>query len=669
MQISKFLYLLLSICLVIACDKGEQSVSIIDGDSPVEVVISTAEPTSESSTRTQLLDSGEVRWSAGDIIRVWAKATNSNDYALAGQDFKFAGYNATYNSADFKTTLLANQMPDGNYKYGAVYPTPKSQNGVRVTYSLPSVQYGTYDPKLDVMTAQADGRALHTADATPDVIEWNEMPQPKLSFSHMFHLIRIRVPESKNLLGDPIKQLDIIFPYPVVGDVEFDATYPNNPASQKTYTNTSNKITVILPDNELLDANGRYVWLHIFPPLSAMTQNDELRIRALSKSGVISREIKTSLNGKTFLGGHITPIALTIPQSDENAYKEITFSCPDNSSYPNFLGENATTMYVREWPATLKPIKSQSATISTSGSGVFKVKFYYLNNEDYQFNTTSNGAQMTVAFDSDNASVNHNSFTTTLPDLVSSDEPQAYYALPYLFFEDFRNAEGYENYIHSGTASHGSDAADELQNRGLDVNSNQNNWTAARYAIGAKQAIRVCNRAEYWVMGSTHNGRIDSPNMNRIKGTTDISLGFNYSMQREQNNSETFDYYLAVGAHNNSGTISAESQTGYTGGWLSPHKVSCTLSSPKFEDLKTDALDGSYNNVYKSYECKFSSRTNSTRFAWEVYVKAVVPAGDGIDGGMYTNWVYLDNIKVSIGGSVKHANMENYRNFFPNHTN
>lgn len=665
----------MAISLFAACDKAETEGSGAQSGQPVDVAIRVLDP---QASRTALGDvpSGEpgigteqsIKWSVKDTIRVWAKDKSTGAYTLNGQDFKFATYNATYQSANFKSTI--NPMPSGSYSYGAVYPKPKSQDGVRVTYTLSSVQSGSYDPSLDVMYASvSDGIALHTIDANPDDIPWIEANQPKLEFKHLFHLIRIRVPDGKNLLGEEVKQLQIIFPYNVVGDIEFDATYPNNPASVKEWSNLSNKITVNLPDEDLLNANGRYVWLHIFPAPETLQSHHELKIRACGKSGVISKEITASLNSKSFSAGHITPIALTIPESDESAYKEVTFSCPDTSEYPNFLGQDATAMYVREWPTSLKPIKSQSSTVTSSGGGKFKVKFYYLNNEDYQFNTAVANQKITVAFDSANASVNHNSFTTTLPDLVSSDEPQAYYALPYLFFEDFRNAVGYENYKHSGIASHGSDTADELQNRGLDVNSNQNNWTAARYAIGATQAIRVCNRAEYWVLGSTHNGRIDSPNMNRIKGTTDISLGFNYSMEREQNNSETFDYYLAVGAHDNSGTISAKSQTGYSGGWLSPHKVSCTLSSPKFEDLKTDALDGGYNNVYKSYECKFSSRTNSTRFAWEVYVKAVVPAGDGVDGGMYTNWVYLDNIKVSIGGSVKHKDLDYRTYYFPNHTN
>ncbi|MBO5464187.1 MAG: hypothetical protein J5989_01635 [Alistipes sp.] len=631
---------MLSICLVIACDKGEQSVSIIDGDSPVEVVISTAEPTSESATRTQLLDSGEVRWSAGDIIRVWAKATNSNDYALAGQDFKFAGYNATYNSADFKTTLFANQMPDGNYKYGAVYPTPKSQNGVRVTYSLPSVQYGTYDPKLDVMTAQADGRALHTADATPDVIEWNEMPQPKLSFSHMFHLIRIRVPESKNLLGDPIKQLDIIFPYPVVGDVEFDATYPNNPASQKTYTNTSNKITVILPDNELLDANGRYVWLHIFPPLSAMTQDKELRIRALSKSGVISQEIKTSLNGKTFLGGHITPIALTIPQSDENAYKEITFSCPDNSSYPNFLGENATTMYVREWPATLKPIKSQAATISSSGSGVFKVKFYYLNNEDYQFNTTSNGVQMTVAFDSANASMSNNKYSLKLPNFGDSSE--TYYALPYLFYEDFANMKP-ECVTEDDNDT---DIAGVLLDSQYftTIRDGKYGWTGSN-VIGEIGYISIKAKADKYVGSSAYyRGRLDSSQI-PLSGSVNVAVSFDYKCSA----GTVFTPNMTYGQTTEAKPIQAHTYRIVAIKYNYGNKVSGT------EKVLSSGQTGT--QIYQISNC-----TGSHRLSWDVF-------GSGGSGNTTEyQTLSLDNIKVSIGGSVKHAGLE-YRNFFPNHTN
>ena len=652
-----------------ACDKSEMASIKTQPSQPVEVAIRASH---SFLSRTALGDvptdtegaSQPIEWSVGDTIAVWAKAAGEQNYTLDGQIFKFATYNATYDSSDFMAKLDS-PMPAGTYKYGAVYPLPKSNAGVRVKYTLPSVQSGQYDPSLDVMFASTQGIALHNITKEPDEIPWIESQQPNLEFRHMFHLVRIRVPE--NRLGEDIKQLQIIFPYPVVGDVEFDAMAPND--SEKVWENMSNKITVNLPDEDLLNANGRYVWLHIFPSNLALTENNPpLRIRACSKSGVISKEVTASLSGKTFQRGHITPIALTIPESDETVYKEITFSCPDNETYPNFLGENATTMYVREWPATLKPIKSQSATISSSGNGVFKVKFYYLNNEDYQFNTQTNNAKITVAFDSANATVNHNSFTTELPSDLLPDNPVAHYALPYLFYEDFTSAIGHANYTHSGIASHGNDDAEELVNYGLDINKNQQCWTAARYDIGEAKAIRVCNRAEYWIAGSTHNGRIDSPNMNRLIGTTSLSIGFNYSMQREQNNSETFDYFFAVGAHNTTGKINAKSQTGYTGGWLSTHKVSCTLDAPKFEDLKSGNLDGSFDNINSWYECKFDGRTSSTRFVWEVYIKAVVPAGSGIDGGMYTNWVYIDNIKVSIGGSVKHADPK-YRNFFPNHTN
>ena len=31
-------------------------------------------------------------------------------------------------------------------------------------------------------------------------------------------------------------------------------------------------------------------------------------------------------------------------------------------------------------------------------------------------------------------------------------------------------------------------------------------------------------------------------------------------------------------------------------------------------------------------------------------------------------WLYVDNIKVSVGGSTKHTGL-NYKSYFPNHTN
>lgn len=630
-----------------ACDKSEMASIKTQPSQPVEVAIRASH---SFLSRTALGDvptdtegaSQPIEWSVGDTIVVWAKAEGEQNYTLDGQIFKFATYNATYDSSDFMAKLDS-PMPAGTYKYGAVYPLPKSNAGVRVKYTLPSVQSGQYDPSLDVMFASTQGIALHNITKEPDEIPWIESQQPNLEFRHMFHLVRIRVPE--NRLGEDIKQLQIIFPYPVVGDVEFDATAPND--SEKVWENMSNKIIVNLPDEDLLNANGRYVWLHIFPSNLALTENNPpLRIRACSKNGVISKEVTASLSGKTFQRGHITPIALTIPESDETVYKEITFSCPDNATYPNFLGENATTMYVREWPATLKPIKSQSATISSSGNGVFKVKFYYLNNEDYQFNTQTNNAKITVAFDSANASVNHNSFTTALPEFAASSN--AYYALPYLFYEDFANASDVSSNDNNGNDTDG--IHDAFSGVSLD-SSNLKGWSGASIGVQAKTAARICGRYDnvLWV-GYRKVGRLDSKQLN-MTNAANVAISFNYSAGHNKSGNDVVPDAVC-GYTTISGVINGVNNRNKTNKW--------TVSGAN--KINISDYSGSYASIGNSMEYTISNCTASHRLSWEV-------STTGSNGNSNANtWLYIDNVKVSIGGSVKHAGLK-YRNFFPNHTN
>ena len=641
---------------MMACDKSEMASIKTQPSQPVEVAIRASH---SFLSRTALGDvptdtegaSQPIEWSVGDTIAVWAKAEGEQNYTLDGQIFKFATYNATYDSSDFKAKLDS-PMPAGVYKYGAVYPLPKSNAGVRVKYTLPSVQSGQYDPSLDVMFASTQGIALHNITKEPDEIPWIESQQPNLEFRHMFHLVRIRVPE--NRLGEDIKQLQIIFPYPVVGDVEFDAMAPND--SEKVRENLSNKITVNLPDEDLLNANGRYVWLHIFPSNLALTENNPpLRIRACSKSGVISKEVTASLSGKTFQRGHITPIALTIPESDETAYKEITFSCPDNETYPNFLGENATMMYVREWPATLKPIKSQSATISSSGNGVFKVKFYYLNNEDYQFNTQTNNAKITVAFDSANASVNHNSFTTALPEFAASSN--AYYALPYLFYEDF-------NCITEEQESYGNNdyASTDRNQDGISLNQCPG-WSAARFwaQLGT---IRINTRYQVAVgFSSSHYGRLDTPPMSRLKGQVNATINFNAGInQHASSSSYTVVRKISLATHTNSsnpinGVGTGNAQSGSLADF-GETKYNST-------EMNNDFGETAFNSDYPLHTVANMSINSNTRFCF--YLNMTVDPPFAATGNVECN-AYIDNIKVSIGGSVKHAGWE-YRNFFPNHTN
>ena len=164
---------------------------------------------------------------------------------------------------------------------------------------------------------------------------------------------------------------------------------------------------------------------------------------------------------------------------------------------------------------------------------------------------------------------------------------------------------------------------------------------------------------------ASNNGRLDSPNMSRLTGTVNLSAGFNYSMSREFIADQELPFYLGVGAHTSTGAIDAKSDTSTLMG--SPNVNKCTLLDPKTGGLNSGNLNGSFGKIDTWYERSYDNRTSSTRFAWEVYITSKVPSS-GAGGGMFTNWVYIDNFKVSIGDDVKWDALI-YRYYFPNHTN
>ncbi len=633
MQLRNFLLTVLAFGLA-ACDKGEVANQEIKPAHPVEVAIRASH---SAMGRTALGDvpsgvqSGTeqpIEWSVGDKIGVWAKADGESAYAVNGAVFTLSTYNDTYDDADFMATI--DPMAAGTYTYYAVYPQPSSQSGTTVSYTLPSQQSGAYDPALDVMTATATGNALVSReDDSSANVAWQE---PRLSFEHLFHMIRIRIPEGKNLLGQPIKRLDIVFPQDVVGTASFDVTNP----SQITWSNLSNKITVDFSDDALLNENNRYVWLHI----KAGALQGNLKFRAYSSSGVPSQEIVKAID-KDFKSQRVTPVNLTIPTSDENAYIEISFSCPDNTTYPNFLGENASKMYVKEWPATMLPIALQSTTLEAT-DGVFKAKFYYLNNEDYQFNLTSGGAKMVASFDSAHATINDIEYTLTLPDFATSQN--AYFALPYLYFEDFATV--------GDTSSHDEYAVSETGNRdGVAINGLPG-WTGGRVGSKAGISVRIAPRYESVLAGATYGARIDSTPLVNLTSQSNISVFYNYGMNATY------------------GTFS-----GGLGGSLK--RMYCRIGYvTSAETFGSGAEDGTVVDSYDLYEETASwtnmpySRSatysnvpaNVTRLMWRGYTET--PGG----ASNCTCWLYIDNIKVSVGNAAKHTNLD-YKSYFPNHKN
>lgn len=645
MQIRNFIWSILALACV-ACEVDGPLVT----EQPAPHYQAVLRASQQVATRTSLGEGDgtagseqEIRWEVGDRLSVWAKKSGASAYTFEAATFQLATFNEAYSTADFMATIPA--MTQGTYTYHAVYPVPESRTGTQVSYTLPATQSGQYDPALDVMAGTVTGNALAPREGSEVAIPNHE---PELSFSHLFHLVRIRIPEGKNLLGESVKRLDVIFPEKVVGTVTFDVT---DPASAE-WTNLSNKITVEFSDDHLLDSGSGYVWLFVKPS----KMSGVLRVRAYGKSGVPSQEITTQLD-KQLTPQHITPMALTIPASDETASIEVLFSCPDDNSFPNFLGEVATSMTVKTWPDGWMPTKATKTTL-TSTNGTFSARFYYLNDEYYQHGGVSGGGTQSVSatFKTAHVDLSNRAYQFTLPSMselaaaTTAAGRTVKYALPYLFFEDFKEVKAMNNDF-GGTDNnyHTNDTYS------LDGYMPTNGWTGTQITSTAGTNITLkCRHEGTGIAYGTYSGRVDSAPLLALSANSQITIVFDYACTKSADAYKNYKAYMGYGGTTTSGPIKAwYRQTGMAaynekvsgGGTLTVAEGTSTLKS------------GSVN-------FSMNASAKSQRLSWDIY-------GEGNSGlsPKYLNYnLALDNIKVSVGGAVKHADL-NYRTYFPDHTN
>ena len=631
MQLRNFLLTVLAFGLA-ACDKGEVANQEIKPAHPVEVAIRA----SHSATgRTALGDvpsgvqSGTeqpIEWSVGDKIGVWAKADGESAYAVNGAVFTLSTYNDTYDDADFMATI--DPMAAGTYTYYAVYQQPSSQSGTTVSYTLPSQQSGAYDPALDVMAATATGNALVSReDDSSANVAWQE---PRLSFEHLFHMIRIRIPEGKNLLGQPIKRLDIVFPQDVVGTASFDVTNP----SQITWSNLSNKITVEIPNKgNYIDEDSNYVWLHIKPG----TLNGTISFQAYDSYGVPSTVISTNIN-KSVESQRVTPIALTIPQS---AY-DVTYL--DFTVYKNNLGEPLENISLSGLTFVDADAYSQTSTISLlsdENPQIFKVAVVGAP-------SSVQNSNVTITYQSQHAKIEDRSIPLTtaitkfedtsinvLPsNLVAENSNIVKIVVPYLYYEDFSDAKTYAN------NDDGSNSLFSTSFDGVDLTENANlaNWSGARCGVNTGLSARINVRTEAtginFLGSARYCGRIDSPFIENINENKEpnVIVKFNYAITAGVRH----EIYASWGYHSNTGVINGTQ----FGGAFSTIDGSSTIQNPMNKDVKGSG--GTYSNVSESTSFTIEKCKNRQyRLAWDVYSK-----GNSI--GNSDGWLYIDNIKVSI---------------------
>ncbi len=616
---STFRHIILTALLVFVAGCSEEPIDIVGTGHPdgekITVMLGCGDRNSiviEESTRTALADDGiSLKWGDDDHISLWAQTTGGQT-VVDGADFALWRRGSTWDKAYFRGDVAP--MTEGTYNYYAASPRPAATEGTTIRYNLPSVQDGEFHSEWNILMAEPVTGVKQLQQGYNDDVN--------LQFKPRVHILRIAIPN--NGLGEGITRMDISFPQDVAGTLAFDYT---NPSATPTVEDGTETITLQFAEPK--DA-GDVVYAFIAP--GVMTD-----IVSIKSTGVISESAVQTFTGKTFEGGHITPLNYNV-KFGAMLGTMIRFTLAEAGA--NTLGERINSFTLTSTNGALFDNGQTTRSFDYNESGVYEMVFLDANGIDP---TQFNGTNVSITFDSDNALIPL-ADAVAMGTIVSKQKNTiALPNVPYLLAQDFSAAGGFDTNTSNGTGatSGGSNDSKELGSIGAD-------WYGARVAVSAGKSLRICSRNECaaGVRGSYH-GRVDTPTLSWLKGSCNIRVSYNYSMGRSSNQGNTLQPYFAVGVSNSSDRNTTSDTWGTLVSDGSTSILQFAIPSPSGYDLNdSGALNGSYDNVnlYGSYT---ATASNDMYLTWEVYMKE----GEPKNWRKYyysNNWLYIDNIKVQI---------------------
>lgn len=587
---------------------------------PVEVTIGAASGIGiEVESRTQIDDAGEeVRWSGDDRMALWARSADGS-WSLEKAEFALWHFSPSWQGALFRGTVTPMDEAAA-YTYYAVCPVPAggiiaddaaaADGAQRVAYELPAVQDGAFHGEWDVMVADP------LPDA-PGLVAGDNSQSVSLDFHHQVHLLRIRIPQ--NNLGEAITKLTLTFPTDVTGTLSVDLTDP------QARPQISGSPSVTLQFAEPKNA-GDVVFATIAPV--SLTASDAIEIVA---EGPIYRSQARTIAGKEFLAGHTTPIAYTVPEAEATLGTRLRFTLQDTGEAT--LGEPIQRLWFEAEGVTFDE-GSAANPFTVTPEGVYEMLLPSNSEVPGQLNAAG---KLTICYDSEHATVTREISLGTITPLTVNEI--ALSDVPYLLEEDFGDIQGFEIDSDNGTGatSGGSNSASDLTKYGLE------GWTGARCGVSAGKSLRICSRNECAAQfyGSYH-GRLDTRDLLALKSSCRIVVRFSYSMARSSNQGNTLQPYLAAGITSDN-SRDAASTTWYSDpGTILQHNIRATI----YDITDSGALNGDYDNI--ALQTEYTVTASSTdHLVWEVYMKQSEPK-EWFTFYYSNNWVYLDNIRVSI---------------------
>ena len=578
-----------------AADPATRSIEVAIGSGP------RLDIRPQSTTRTELGDDGvSVKWQTGDRLALWA-VNSAAQTVVDAVAFSLYHYNATYNSANFRGSIP--QMAEDTYTYYAVSPVPASTDGLRASYDIPAVQDGTFHGEWDVMVATpiegADALREHDKKDPSGISDNTDIVN--LQFAHKMHVLKITIP--RNDLGEPISEIKLTFPTPVVGRLTVDAA---NPAAAAELSESSNTLTLRFSEpKEAEDV--------VYALIAPVTLEEGQEVSIVASSSTLESEERTfAPAGRTFAAGHTTPINYNVPAAAVQL-TQLIFTLAETGV--NTLGEAINTFTVTAPSGWSFEDGSQSRTFDVTGTGDYTLRF-----RDYT-NPTQEMPGFQVTYDSEHALLTE---TFTLPTVTAGAENRvASFRVPYLFEEDFSGVNGLG---HDDTKNTGNSSCYSLEDMNLP------GWSGQRVGSDAgAQAIRVHSRHEgAWNINAYYNGRITSAPLSNLK-SSDQSVPVKITFRTGGSYSGTAygSNFCQFGITTNSGNVTYD-DTDMT-------NIGNRLTIPG---------DGSYTDISNLIESiPVFSATSETRLSWKV-------TNDDSKApfvGSYTSYyVYLDDIRVSI---------------------
>lgn len=560
-------------------------------------------------TRTELEDNGVVtRWSPGDKIALWA--TDGTAMPLSAQTFTLWHFGLEFPTAYF--TSVINPMAAGEYSYYGAYPLPVSVSGTQATFDLPAVQDGTASALKHALMVARPTQAGPLSNISGEDLH--------LNFVHKAHILKITIPETKNLLGEPLQRIELTFPVEVVGRLTTDVSDVESPValSQGSRVLTLNFTTPV---------NAGDVVYAVVAPVDA--SSGLISFRGYSERRE-SESIATS--GKNFLPGHVTPIRLTIPQMRKITY--FYFSVGDN-----YLGEK---------PNSFTVTVNGGAFPDGSSSKSFTVNDANLHEYVYEGDFTDNfsGKTLTYTFDSNSAVVSSTTTAPTIQPFVRNASISA--DVPYLFEEDFSRVDASVDHNKDGDDSvASSDMAEEGES--LDAYMPYSlGWSAARYRIKGGACVRINVRYQQVsrLFKTMHHGCLTTPSFGKLKSGASVKLKVEFDAGAHVAPGVSMDH---SGQDVTSINLATNTGTGVLNGQSIGTSESGSLDNFGTTHLSQTLPDNyeidSFGAQFPTYSQTISAATNATRLCFY--------ANSTMSGGILSSaneecFIYIDNIKVSI---------------------